>query len=64
MATKLLITWVKSNITGNRKFDEVIRGLGLRHLNDSIIRSNIPEIRGMVKKVIHLVDVKEIEVEK
>ncbi|MBN1356453.1 50S ribosomal protein L30 [bacterium] len=63
MAKKLKITWKRSNNSGPAKFDPIIRGLGLRRLNQTVIRSNIPEIRGMVKKVIHLVDVQEIEVE-
>jgi large subunit ribosomal protein L30 len=62
MASKLEITWKKSNIGGKSMFDETIRGLGLRKLHQTVIRANIPEIRGMVKKVMHLVDVREIEV--
>ena len=61
MAAKLEITWKKSNIGGNKMFDDTLRGLGLRKLNQKVIRSNIPVIRGMVKKVIHLVDVREID---
>jgi large subunit ribosomal protein L30 len=60
MAEKLKITWVKSNIAGCKKFDPILRGIGLRKLNQTVIRSNIPEIRGMVKKVIHLLKVEEI----
>jgi large subunit ribosomal protein L30 len=62
MAIKLKVTLKKSNIGGPRKFDPIIRGLGLRRLNHTVIRSNTPEIRGMVKKIIHLLDVEEIEV--
>lgn len=60
MAGKLQVTWVKSNIAGCCKFDPVLRGLGLTKLNQTVIRSNTPEIRGMIKKVIHLVRVEEI----
>ncbi len=60
MAGKLQVTWVKSNIAGCSKFEPVLRGLGLRKLNQTVIRSDTPEIRGMVKKVIHLLKVEEI----
>jgi len=38
----------------------VVKGLGLGKVNSHVIRKNDPCIRGMVKKVIHLVDVKEV----
>jgi len=34
-----------------------VRGLGLRKLRDERTLPNTPEVRGMIKKVIHLVDV-------
>jgi len=37
----------------------ILRGLGLRHLRQTVLRPNTPEIRGMIKKVIHLVEVEE-----
>ncbi len=61
MTAKLKITWKKSTIGYPKKIRETIKGLGLRKLNQTVIRSNRPEIRGMVKKVIHLVDVTEIQ---
>ena len=60
MAEKLKITWVKSNIGGCKKFEPILRGIGLKKMNQTVIRSNIPEIRGMIKKVIHLLEVEEI----
>jgi large subunit ribosomal protein L30 len=38
----------------------VIRGLGLRGPGSEVIVANTPSFRGMVKKVIHLVEVEEI----
>jgi len=61
MTDKLKITWTKSCIGSPRKVRETIHGLGLNRLNQTVIRSDTPEIRGMVKKVIHLVNVQEIE---
>ena len=60
MAGKLEITWKKSTIGSPKKVRDTIRGLGLKRLNQTVVRSDLPEIRGMVKKVIHLLDVKEI----
>lgn len=37
----------------------ILRGLGLRRLRQTVERPNTPEIRGMIKKVIHLVEVEE-----
>lgn len=34
-----------------------VRGLGLRKLNQVVVRLDTPEIRGMVKKVPHLVTI-------
>ena len=39
----------------------VIRGLGLRGLGSSVTVDNTPSFRGMIKKVLHLVEVKEKE---
>lgn len=38
-----------------------IRGLGLRGPHSSVIVDNTPSFRGMIKKVMHLVDVQEVE---
>ncbi|MDA1000315.1 MAG: 50S ribosomal protein L30 [bacterium] len=38
---------------------EVLRGLGLRRIHQSIIRKDNPSIRGMIFKVKHLVEVEE-----
>jgi large subunit ribosomal protein L30 len=37
-----------------------VMGLGLRKIGHSRLLENTPAVRGMVKKVIHLVDVEEI----
>jgi len=38
-----------------------IQALGLRGINSSAVLENTPSIRGQIKKVIHLVEVQEIE---
>ena len=39
----------------------VLRGLGLRRPGNEVVVENTPSFRGMVKKVIHLVSVEEID---
>ena len=39
----------------------VVKGLGFRRLNQIVERPDTPEIRGMVKKVCHLVRIVEGE---
>lgn len=60
-AKKLKITLKRSPIGRPPKHKAVLRGLGLRRLNQTVVRPNVPEIRGMVKKVIHMVEVEEQE---
>lgn len=53
------VTLRKSPIGYNRKVREVLRGLGLRKMNQSVVRKDCPPIRGMIFKVKHLVEVEE-----
>ena len=39
----------------------VVKGLGLRGPGSEVVVANTPSFRGMVKKVLHLVSVQEIE---
>lgn len=54
---KIKITLVRSGIARPGKHKVVLAGLGLRKLNKSVIRPDTPEIRGMINKVSHLVQV-------
>jgi large subunit ribosomal protein L30 len=38
----------------------VLKGLGLRGPHSEVVVDNTPSFRGMVKKVLHLVEVEEI----
>ncbi|MDI1436133.1 50S ribosomal protein L30 [Polyangium sorediatum] len=40
---------------------KVLRGLGLRKPGNEVLVANTPSFRGMVKKVIHLVSVEEVD---
>jgi large subunit ribosomal protein L30 len=39
----------------------VLRGLGLRKSGSEVIVANTPSFRGMIKKVLHLVSVEEVD---
>ncbi len=57
---KLKVTLVKSTIGCNEKQRLVVKGLGLRKVNDFVTVPDKPEFRGMISKVAHLLDVKEV----
>jgi large subunit ribosomal protein L30 len=58
-AKKIKITLVKSAIARPGKHKAVLLGLGLKKLNHAVIRQDTPEIRGMINKVSHLVQVEQ-----
>jgi large subunit ribosomal protein L30 len=60
MSGKLKITLVKSMIGRPEKHRRVLRGLGLKKVNRSVLRENTPAIRGMVNAVSHLVSAEEV----
>ena len=39
----------------------ILRGLGLHGIGTQVTIENTPSFRGMVKKVLHLVEVEEVE---
>ena len=59
---KLKVTLKKSVIGSTQKQRATVKGLGLRRINHSTTLNNTPAIRGMIKKVMHLIDVEEIDV--
>ncbi len=61
MAKKLLITQTRSVIDRLEVQKRTIKALGLGRPNYTVEHEDTPQIRGMIRKVIHLVDVKEIE---
>ena len=54
---ELKITWTKSVIGRPQNQRRIIKSLGLRRLNHSVVHQDSPTIRGMVNKVSHLVKV-------
>lgn len=57
---KIKITLKRSRIGVNYRHLAVLDGLGLRKVGNTVIKDNDPRIRGMVKKVIYLLDYEEI----
>lgn len=58
---RLKVTQVRSEIGSKRNQRETLRTLGLKRINDSVVKEDRPEIRGMVFTVKHLVRVEEVE---
>jgi len=52
----LKVTLKRSTIKASKSQRDTVRGLGLRKLNSSRVLIDTPEIRGMVRKVAHLVE--------
>ena len=59
MAETLMVTLKKSYIGSTQKVRATLIGLGLTKTNKTVIRKNTPEIQGMLRKVQHLIEVKE-----
>ena len=59
--TRLKVTQRRSAIDRPKDQKATIRRLGLHRLHDSVIKDDRPEIRGMIAKVRHLVDVEEVD---
>lgn len=60
MSKKLSIQLRRSCIGRPEKQKRVVAGLGLRKVNQVVVRIDTPEIRGMIRKLPHMFKVKEI----
>lgn len=56
---KLKIKQIRSGIGRPENQKRTLRALGLRKLNGTVEHDDKPEIRGMIAKVSHLVEVEE-----
>ena len=61
MGKSLRIILRKSMIGRPARQAQVLAGLGLRRINGSVVRVDTPTIRGMIRKVVHLVDVQQVD---
>jgi len=60
LANKLKITLVKSTIGSKPQHRKTIEALGLRKIRQTVEKQDNPQMRGMIHKVSHLVEVEEI----
>lgn len=60
MAKSLKITLVRSTIGQKPKVRATVESLGLRKIRQSVERPDSPDVRGMVFRAQHLLDVEEI----
>lgn len=60
MANKLRITLVRSTIGTKPNHRKTIEALGLRKIRQTVEKQDNPQMRGMIHKVKHLVEVEEI----
>ncbi len=58
--SKLRITLKRSTIGSIKKQVDTIKALGLKKVNSVVEKEDTPQIRGMIDKVSHLVEVEEI----
>jgi large subunit ribosomal protein L30 len=58
---KLAITQRRSAIGRAKDQKATIEALGIKRLSQQVVHKDTPQIRGMVNKVKHLVEVVEIE---
>jgi large subunit ribosomal protein L30 len=57
--TMIKIQWYRSTISTPRSHKELVRSLGLTKLNQVVERPDTASMRGMVKKVPHLLRIVE-----
>jgi large subunit ribosomal protein L30 len=57
---KLRVKWVKSAIGYSKDQKATIRALGLHKLQQTVEHEDNPVMRGMIRKVNHLVKVEEV----
>mgnify|MGYP002636891644 FL=1 len=58
---KLVITQRRSAIGRAQNQKATIEALGIKRLYQTVEHTDTPQIRGMIEKVKHLVDVQELE---
>ena len=61
MADKISVQLVRSAIGSTEKQRSNLRGLGLKKIGVTRELENTPAVRGMIKKVLHLVEVSDGE---
>ena len=57
--SKLVVTQRRSRNGSDQRQRDTLRSLGLRRIGHSVAHEDTPQIRGMIAKVAHLVEVSE-----
>ena len=57
--SKLIVTQRRSRNGADQRQIDTLRSLGLRRIGHSVEHTDTPQIRGMIAKVSHLVEVAE-----
>jgi large subunit ribosomal protein L30 len=57
--SKLVVTQRRSRNGSDERQRDTLRSLGLRRIGQSVEHEDTPQIRGMIAKVAHLVEVSE-----
>lgn len=55
----LRVTWVKSDIGFPYDQKATVKALGLRRLHQTVEHKDTPALRGMLKKIIHMLKIEE-----
>ncbi len=58
---RLKVTQIKSKISERQNQRDTLRSLGLKRINDVVVREDNSQNRGYVRTVAHLVKVEEID---
>ncbi len=57
--SKLKITLVKSPIDKTKRQKDSLKALGFRKVNQTVVQEDIPQTKGMIRVVEHLVKVEQ-----
>ena len=61
MALKLRIRQIRSTSGRQQNQRLTLRALGIRHIDHTVEHTDTPQIRGMIFKIRHLIEVDEIQ---
>ena len=58
---KLKVTLKRSVIGRPQRQKKIVEALGLRRIHHAVIHNDTPQIRGMINKIIHLIEIEDIQ---
>jgi large subunit ribosomal protein L30 len=56
---EISITQIKSVIGSNKRQKATMRALGLKKIGQTVVHADVPAIKGMAKKVEHLITIEK-----